>query len=78
MGAEEAMASELTEALQTIDKHFVVKWQPTGEDKSQKLQRILVYQVNRQYSGFNKVERLEGNVGYIDFWGLMQSQQPQS
>ncbi len=71
VGSEEAMASELTEALQTVDKHFVIKWQPAGEDKSQKPAKESWFtKLNRQYSGFNKVERLEGNVGYIDFWGF--------
>ena len=71
VGAEEVMASELTEALQSVDKHFVVKWQPADEEKSQKPAKESWFtKLNRQYSGFNKVERLEGNVGYIDFWGF--------
>ncbi|MEW5251484.1 S41 family peptidase [Microbulbifer discodermiae] len=64
------IAEILNLTLQQHDKHFGVRWSnPTRKDDK------LVYEgwfskLDRKHSGFKKVEILEGNIGYIDFWGF--------
>lgn len=68
---ESELAALLTTELQTIDKHFSVQWQSPHDSITKKPQRESWFtKLGRKNSGFNKVEILDGNVGYIDFWGF--------
>lgn len=65
-----AVAELLTRELHRFDHHFGVQWRapdagtrsPAGESWFAKL--------DRQNSGFRRVEIMDGNVGYIEFWGF--------
>jgi hypothetical protein len=74
-GEAEAFARALTEALMEVsqDKHLSVRVKPAeqqaapGEEKSSFVQRARSLGRNQEKNfGFEKVERLEGNVGYLD------------
>jgi retinol-binding protein 3 len=66
-----AVAALLSAELQLHDKHFAVQWRSAAqravnatpsEDWFSKLER--------KNFGFKRVEILEGNVGYLEFWGF--------
>lgn len=63
------LASQLTRELNTFDKHFTVQF-VSDTNQSAPQQESWFKRLNRNNSGFNKVEVLEGNIGYIDFWGF--------
>jgi len=64
-------ASLLTRELQKIDKHFAVQWRNPNENQAQQQKREPWFsKLSRKNSGFNRVEILDGNIGYIDFWGF--------
>jgi retinol-binding protein 3 len=72
-------ARKLTEDLQSVskDKHLRVGYshevipeggprrEPTAEEKEESKREY-----NWMNHGFNKVERLRGNTGYLEFWGF--------
>ena len=61
----------LAESLKKIDKHFAVQWREANEKpKVQPESENWFSKLDRKNSGFNKVEILDGNIGYIDFWGF--------
>lgn len=76
-------AEKLTEQIQAIsrDKHLRVRFspepipvraersEPTEEERIQYLKDL-----KRMNYGFQKIERLEGNIGYVDLRGFMDSQ----
>lgn len=69
--SEEQFASLLTAELQNIDKHFAVQWQnPNAKPEQQKRYEPWFAKLSRKNSGFNRVEILDGNIGYVDFWGF--------
>ena len=64
------VAELLTASLRQFDKHFGVQWkapQPAGTNRVGEDWFTLLA---RRNSGFETVERLAGNVGYIDFFGF--------
>lgn len=69
----EAFAARLTEALQSVshDKHLRVRVRPPRRAEVEREDPALARaqaadQRRRQNHGFEKVERLEGNVGYVE------------
>lgn len=80
VASSRAFAEKLTADLQAVshDKHLRVRYsyeplpergerrEPTAEEREQ-----FRREVNWMNHGFNKVERLPGNVGYIEFRGFM-------
>lgn len=78
--SSQEFAKKLTEDLQSVsrDKHLRVRFsaqpiperqrrdEPTAEEKAE-YQRF----ISRVNFGFEKVERMQGNIGYIDFRGFM-------
>ncbi|MDK1286273.1 S41 family peptidase [Pseudoalteromonas umbrosa] len=69
--SHELFASSLTDELQRFDKHFTVQWRNPAASKKQIPKREPWFaKLNRKNSGFNRVEILDGNVGYVDFWGF--------
>jgi C-terminal processing protease CtpA/Prc len=69
--SQEQFASLLTAELQNIDKHFAVQWINPNESQDQKAKHESWFaKLSRKNSGFNKVEILDGNIGYVDFWGF--------
>ncbi len=72
--ALDAFADQLTSDLQSIthDKHLSVWPTPEGmdnEDEEARAQRRSRHAVEHNY-GFARVERLDGNVGYLDLRGF--------
>jgi C-terminal processing protease CtpA/Prc len=64
-------SSLLTETLKKIDKHFSIQWKDENEKpKAQPKYENWFSKLDRKNSGFNRVEILDGNIGYIDFWGF--------
>ncbi|WP_105166772.1 S41 family peptidase [Pseudoalteromonas sp. T1lg23B] len=69
--SQEQLASLLTTELQKFDKHFAVQWRNPNENQNDKTTREPWFsKLSRKNSGFNRVEILDGNIGYIDFWGF--------
>jgi C-terminal processing protease CtpA/Prc len=67
----EGLAKILATAIRAYDGHFTVQFNdPTTHDSSGKDYEHWFSKLERKNSGFNKVEVLKGNVGYIDFWGF--------
>lgn len=64
------MAELLTESLHRFDKHFGVQWRSPGPAGERKGGEDWFAKLGRRNSGFDKVEILDGNVGYISFWGF--------
>ncbi|MFT4927679.1 MAG: C-terminal processing protease CtpA/Prc [Phenylobacterium sp.] len=65
------VAQLLSKALKKHDKHFAVQWRdPSKAPEKQAVKEGWFSKLKRKNSGFNKIEILEGNVGYIDFWGF--------
>ena len=57
--------------IRNFDGHFSVLWRDANKMTKQKTDYEGWFsQLARKNSGFNKVEILKGNVGYIDFWGF--------
>lgn len=68
---QEQFASLLTAELQNIDKHFAVQWQNPNESQGRQTKYESWFaKLSRKNSGFNRVEILDGNIGYVDFWGF--------
>ncbi len=69
--SQEQFASVLTSELQKFDKHFTVQWQSPHESQNNKTNHEPWFaKLSRKNSGFNRIEILDGNIGYVDFWGF--------
>ncbi|KID56958.1 interphotoreceptor retinoid-binding protein [Pseudoalteromonas luteoviolacea] len=69
--SQEQFASLLTKELQKFDKHFSVQWRNQNKKHTHSAVRESWFaKLSRKNSGFNRVEILDGNVGYVDFWGF--------
>ncbi|WP_019028299.1 S41 family peptidase [Colwellia piezophila] len=69
--SKKELASIMSAELRKHDKHFTVQWRDlTKEPEKQEINEGWFAKLKRKNSGFNKVEILDGNIGYIDFWGL--------
>ena len=65
------LAKILATTIREYDGHFTVLWSaPTKEKTQKKTYEGWFSKLERKNSGFNKVEVLKGNIGYIDFWGF--------
>jgi len=61
------------------DRHFNVLYRPNVEDNPTSEKEMLkrFNQINRQWNyGFEKVERLDGNIGYIRHTGFVNTNEP--
>ncbi len=57
--------------MQNFDKHFAVQWRKPNESQLHKTKHESWFaKLSRKNSGFNRVEILDGNIGYVDFWGF--------
>lgn len=65
------LAKLLSTTIKAFDGHFGVMWDDPARDQSDQPERESWFtKLSRKNSGFNKLEVLEGNIGYIDFWGF--------
>lgn len=61
----------LNQELQKFDGHLAVSWTDTSTQMDAKNAREGWFsKLARSNSGFNRVEVLKGNIGYIEFWGF--------
>ncbi|MFC6977417.1 S41 family peptidase [Microbulbifer taiwanensis] len=60
----------LSSSLQLHDKHFAVRWSDPAHKNEKVVYEGWFSKLDRKNSGFKRVEILEGNIGYIDFWGF--------
>ena len=65
-----AVADLLTGELRRFDQHFGVQWNAPDGKASPPAGESWFAKLDRQNSGFRRAEVLEGNVGYIEFWGF--------
>lgn len=66
-----AFAELLTDELKIFDKHFTIQFFSNRPEKAQSDAKESWFEkLDRSNSGFNKVEILKGNVGYLNFWGF--------
>lgn len=65
-----AIATELKTTLQAYDPHFSLWWSDPINKTDKPVYEDWFVKLARKNSGFNRVEILEGNVGYIDLWGM--------
>ena len=69
----EKYADLITSKLRKTDKHFTLQWSEHNFQNAAKSKKEPWFtKLKRKNSGFNRVEILEGNIGYIDFWGFDQ------
>lgn len=69
--SQKQFASLLTAELQKFDKHFAVQWRSPNEHQNYKAKHESWFaKLSRKNSGFNRIEILDGNIGYVDFWGF--------
>ncbi|WP_445363238.1 S41 family peptidase [Microbulbifer sp. ANSA003] len=66
----ESVAGIIKSALTKHDKHFGVSWDDPESPQQQPKHEDWFSKLSRKNSGFTRVEVLEGNIGYIDFWGF--------
>ncbi len=64
------IAQVLTSVLRQHDKHFAVRWTDPNAKKAVSVYEDWFAKLDRKNSGFQRVDILEGNIGYIDFWGF--------
>lgn len=66
-----AQAAELlTRELSRYDEHFAVRWRAADGNQPSAAGESWFSSLDRQNSGFKRIEILDGNIGYIDFWGF--------
>lgn len=71
MHDNDAVASELTRVLQQHDKHFTVQYYvPSDSAPNRANKESWFSRLQRQNSGFKRVEILDGNIGYLDIRGF--------
>jgi len=56
--------------LKQFDKHFKLSWTDSEKIDGNVPSESYWDSLKRKNSGFNRVEILSGNIGYIDFWGF--------
>lgn len=64
---------QINQELQKFDGHLGLIWQqaaPSPSSIGEKKYEGWFSKLARSNSGFNKVDILKGNIGYIDFWGF--------
>lgn len=66
---EAQLAALLDTTLQGFDLHFGVRWRAPGAAAGAAGEDWFT-RLDRQNSGFRKVEVLAGNIGYIETWGM--------
>lgn len=66
----EKFALLITQALQTIDLHFGVQWREEKQSVTEENREDWFSLLRRKNSGFDRVEVLDGNIGYVSFWGF--------
>jgi hypothetical protein len=65
------LAKILATTIRKYDGHFTVLWtDPTIQQSVSQNHEGWFEKLERKNSGFNAVEVLKGNIGYIDFWGF--------
>lgn len=65
------LADSIKHTLQKFDGHLSITWQNPNAPKNSTVQKEGWFtKLSRKNGGFNKIEVLEGNIGYIDFWGF--------
>ena len=65
------LAKILATTIREYDGHFTVLFsEPTTQPSLNKDYESWFLKLKRKNSGFNKVEVLKGNIGYVDFWGF--------
>jgi C-terminal processing protease CtpA/Prc len=72
---EQHIAKLLSQTIRQFDGHFSFQWQDLNVGVSDKNRQLPAREgwfnkLNRKNSGFNKVEVLDGNIGYISFVGF--------
>ena len=67
---ENKFADAIDEKLRRFDKHFSFGWSNPNKISTKQRSESHWDELDRKNSGFSKVEILEGNIGYIDFWGF--------
>ncbi|MDC0602889.1 S41 family peptidase [Aliiglaciecola sp.] len=70
LAGEKEFAKAIDEKLKPFDKHFSFNWSDPNQPQDNNPSESYWDELKRKNSGFNKVEILEGNIGYIDFWGF--------
>ena len=66
-----AVAKTISGVLRQHDQHFTVQFSaPDKTAPKPKAGEGWFTKLDRKNAGFNKVEILDGNVGYIEFWGF--------
>lgn len=63
-------AQMIEQKLQQFDKHFSFAWEKQEEVSTHVPTESYWDGLNRKNSGFNKLEILDGNIGYVSFWGF--------
>jgi retinol-binding protein 3 len=73
---DQQLALTITQDLQsfTSDRHFAVRMLPSGwqEQSQDNSEELADPRPNTSPNGFMRVERLDGNIGYLDLDGFMQ------
>jgi hypothetical protein len=69
VSTNQEFAKLLSDELQKFDGHLGLIWQNPSPNSSTSHESWFS-KLARSNSGFNKVEVLKGNIGYIDFWGF--------
>ncbi len=73
---EQALAELMSKRLRRFDEHFSVRWHDeTRPPDAKPVRENWFSKLARKNAGFNRVEVLDGNVGYLDFWGFAELNQ---
>ncbi|WP_269518854.1 S41 family peptidase [Alteromonas sp. BMJM2] len=67
---KEALATLLTNALTRIDKHFVVSVHQSFDSEQEIATESYWHRLRRKNSGFQSVQILEGNIGFLSLTGF--------
>ena len=77
LNLENVIATEtlLTDRLQAFDKHFVVQKvnlepKSLAQPRVQAIRESWSQRLARQNYGFDQIKILDGNIGYLSFWGF--------
>jgi hypothetical protein len=63
-------AEVINDKLKQFDRHFSLSWSNPNEISTKPRSESYWDRLDRKNSGFRKVEILEGNIGFIEFWGF--------